>query len=78
MEIEIPKSAPTTKAGRKTNKAKIEKATTQDKDLGTQPMLEEILKKRKMGKIIQQRGRHTPQREGPSKIVSNEGCLLEL
>jgi hypothetical protein len=45
MEVEIPKTVPTTKAGRKTNKARREKATTQDKDLGTQPTLEEILRK---------------------------------
>jgi hypothetical protein len=45
MEVEIPKIVPTTKAGRKTNIARREKATSQDKDLGTQPTLKEILRK---------------------------------
>jgi hypothetical protein len=65
MEIEIPKTAPTTKAGRKTNKAKREKATTQDKDLGTQPTLEEILRKEeKNGKAHPTKGQTHPSKGG--------------
>jgi hypothetical protein len=51
-DVEIPKNIPTTKPGRRTNKARREKVTTQDKDLGTQPTLEEILRKEgKNGKL---------------------------
>jgi hypothetical protein len=68
MEIEIPKFVPITKAGRKTNKAKREKATTQNKDLGSQPMLEEILKKEeKNGKSQTTKGQSHPSKGGATK-----------
>jgi hypothetical protein len=80
MDMELPKNARTTKAGRKTNKTRREKATNQDKELGTQPTLEEILKKEgKMGKLKQQRDNLSPRRGGQQNtIVNNEGSLLEL
>jgi hypothetical protein len=68
MDVEIPKNIPTTKPGRRTNKERREKATTQDKDLGTQPTLEEILKKEgKNGKPQPTKGQSQPTKGGASK-----------
>jgi len=65
MEIEIPKSVPITKEGRKKNKAKRDKVTTQDKYLGTQPTLEKILKKdEKNGKAQPNKGQSHPSKGG--------------
>jgi hypothetical protein len=68
MDMELPKNARVTKAGRKTNKTRREKATTQDKELGTQPTLEEILKKEgKNGKAQAAKGQSQPTKGGGNK-----------
>jgi hypothetical protein len=45
LDMELLKSARSSKSGRKTNRSRREKAANQDKELGTQPTLEEVLKK---------------------------------
>jgi hypothetical protein len=69
--MELLKSARTMKAGRKTNKNRREKATNQDKELGTQPTLEEILKKEgKGGKSPTTKGQSQPTKGGATKHTS--------
>jgi hypothetical protein len=68
---EIPKSTKASKAGRKTNKNKREKATNQDKELGIQPTLEEVLKKDgKSGKSPTSKGHTQPTKGGATKNAS--------
>jgi hypothetical protein len=68
MDLEITKNARTTKVGRQTNKTRRERATTQDKELGTQPTLKEILKKEgKNGKAQAAKGQSQPTKGGAPK-----------
>jgi hypothetical protein len=56
------------KEGRRTNKTRREKLTTQDKYLGTQPTLEEILRKEgKNGKAQAVKGESHPTKGGEPK-----------
>jgi hypothetical protein len=65
---------------RKTNRNRREKDANQDKELGTQPMLEEVLKKEgKSGKVPIEKDSLNPQKRGKENMpVNNEGSLLEL
>jgi hypothetical protein len=69
--MELLKSARSSKAGRKTNKNRREKAANQDKELGTQPTLEEVLKKEgKSGKAPTTKGQSQPTKGGATKHAS--------
>jgi hypothetical protein len=71
LDMELLKSAKSSKAGRKTNRNKREKVANQDKEIGTQPTLEEVLKKEgKSGKAPTTKGQSQPTKGGATKHAS--------
>jgi len=66
--MELLKSSRSSKVGRKTNRNKREKYENQDKELGTQSTLEEVLKKKgKSGKAPTTKGQYHPMKGGKTK-----------